>query len=190
MPEPSSHHSCPACGSRPNEHPQTHLIAAGQEACVDGALAPLLTYLWMAGVTTEHSCQDCYNGTYFGMAQLVFGAGAHLEAALTAITAVLDAAGDAPMLQRLGGIAEEYELLDGVTIEEAYVDGKCVDELIEVHVQAPESLWTMTAKPHFNWRIRDRRSLAGRSPVAYSLYIPTADLPALTAHCQAMAPAM
>jgi len=152
------------------------------------ALAPLLAYLWTAGVTTEYSCQDCYNGTYSGMAQLVFGAGAHLEAAVTAITAALDAAGDAAMLQRLGGITEEYELLDGATIEDAYVNGKCIDAFIEVRVQAPESLWTMTAFPHFNWRIRDRRPLAGRSPMAYALYVPTADLPALTAHCQAMAP--
>ena len=175
------HRSCPACGGGTNEHRQTHLAAAGQQACVDVGIAPLLRYLWAAGVATSFSCQ----GDTGHRAMVMFPSVSQLETVVMALTAAIDEAGDPRMAQRLAGRAEEAELLPGLSIQDSFVAGKSVPGTFVTHTVSPESLWTMTVTPTIRWMSRDVGQLGNHSPLRWVLELPAADLPALNAHCAA-----
>jgi len=148
---------------------------------VDVGIAPLLTYLWAAGVVTAFSCQ----GDAGARAMVMFPSLAQLETVVMALTAAIDGAGDARMAQRLAGREVEDELLPGVSIAEAFADGHAVPGTFVTHRVSPASLWTMTVTPTLHWCSRDVDPLAGRSPLRWVLELPAADLPALNAHCAA-----
>ena len=149
---------------------------------MDVGIAPLLTYLWAAGVVTAFSCQ----GDAGARAMVMFPSLAQLETVVMALTAAIDGGGDARMAQRLAGREVEDELLPGVSIAEAFADGHAVPGTFVTHRATPESLWTMTVTPTIRWLARDVGQLGGHPPLRWVLELPAADLTALNEHCAAV----
>lgn len=127
-----------------------HVHAAGVSQCVDAGVAPLLALLWMAGVRTAYSCEQARPG----WAHLVFDEPAQLDAALWAITEVLDSARREHVLQRLPGRTRRYEQ---------------VEEGLVRHHQDAALLWKIAVSPNLEWGRRRYVATDGTRILNYEL---------------------